>query len=145
MAIGLATMMWILPGARTIGSVAFDVNTLLYAAAATFIGFQSIIFAGFTKIYGVSEGLLPEDPRLTAAFRWVKLETGLVVGVVMAGVGFFGSAWAVSDWGATSFGELDPQRTLRLVVPATLALTLGFQVILSSFFLSVLGLSRKRG
>ncbi len=53
--------------------------------------------------------------------------------------------YSVSDWGAASFGELDPRRTLRLVVPAVLALVLGSQVILSSFFLSVLGLSRRRG
>ena len=50
----------------------------------------------------------------------------------------------MSDWGATSFGELDPQQTLRLIVPAVLSLTLGFQTILSSFFLSVLGLGRRR-
>ena len=52
--------------------------------------------------------------------------------------------WAVSDWGAQSFGDLDPQQTLRLIVPAVLSLTLGFQTILSSFFLSVLGLGRQR-
>jgi hypothetical protein len=50
----------------------------------------------------------------------------------------------VRDWRARSYGDLDQQQTLRLVVPAVLALTLGFQTVLSSFFLSVLGLSRRR-
>jgi hypothetical protein len=34
---------------------------------------------------------------------------------------------------------------LRIIVPASLALTLGIQIVLSSFFLSVLGLGRHRG
>ncbi len=41
--------------------------------------------------------------------------------------------------------HLDPKESLRIIVPAVLALTLGFQTILSSFFLSVLGLGRRRG
>jgi glycosyltransferase involved in cell wall biosynthesis len=145
MAIGLVAMVALLPGAVVIGSFAFDVNTMLYAAAAVFLGFQSVIFAVFTKVYGVSEGLLPEDERLTRLFSRVQLETGLVVGLLLALFGLAASVFAVADWGAQSFGELDPQQTLRLIVPAVLALTLGFQTILSSFFLSVLGLGRRRG
>jgi glycosyltransferase involved in cell wall biosynthesis len=145
MAIGLVAMVALLPGAVVIGSFAFDVNTMLYAAAAVFVGFQSVIFAVFTKVYGVSEGLLPEDERLTRLFSRVQLETGLVVGLLLALFGLAASVFAVADWGAQSFGELDPQQTLRLIVPAVLALTLGFQTILSSFFLSVLGLCRRRG
>jgi glycosyltransferase involved in cell wall biosynthesis len=142
---GMLGMLWILPGTRRIGSIGLDVNTLLYTAAAVFIGFQSVVFAVFTKIYAVNEGLLPEDPRLNRVFRYVNLETGLFVGIALVLVGLAGSLWAISDWGARSFGELNPQQTLRLVVPAVLALTLGFQIVLSSFFLSVLGLNRRRG
>jgi hypothetical protein len=144
MGLGLLAMLWILPGPQTIGSVTFDVNTLLYAAAAVFVGFQSVVFAVFTKIYAVNEGLLPEDPRLNALFRYVKLETGLVAGAALVLLGWIASLWAVSDWGARSFGELEPRETLRIVVPAVLALTLGFQTVLSSFFLSVLGMRRRR-
>jgi len=144
MLLGLLAMLWILPGAQTVRGIAFDVNTLLYGAAAVFIGFQSVIFAVFTKIYGVTEGILPQDPRLDGLFRYVSLESGLVAGILLILVGLGVSIWAVGNWGATSFGVLDPQRSLRLVIPAILALTVGFQVILSSFFLSVLGLSRRR-
>jgi glycosyltransferase involved in cell wall biosynthesis len=144
MAIGFAAGLAILPGAFTIGNLAFDVNTLLYAAAAIYVGFQSVIFAVFTKIYGVTEGLLPADERLNTLFKYVNLETGLLAGLGLVIVGIAGSLSAVSSWGASSFGELDPQQTLRQIVPAVLALTLGFQTMLSSFFLSVLGLGRRR-
>jgi glycosyltransferase involved in cell wall biosynthesis len=145
MAVGLLAMLWILPGPRRVGAVAFDVNTLLYAAGAVFAGFQSVVFAVFTKIYAVNEGLLPEDRRLNALFRFVKLETGLAAGGLLVIAGLAATLWALGDWGERSFGELDPRATLRIVVPAVLALTLGVQVVLSSFFLSVLGMRRRRG
>jgi glycosyltransferase involved in cell wall biosynthesis len=144
MGIGLLAMLWILPQPRAIGGVTFDINTLLYSAASVFLGFQSVIFAVFTKIYAVNEGLLPEDRRLNTLFRYVKLETGLVTGAALILAGSIGSLFAVGNWGARSFGELDPRVSMRIVVPAVLALTLGFQVVLSSFFLSVLGLRRRR-
>jgi len=142
--LGLLSILWILPGARTVGGIAFDVNTMLYGAAAVSLGFQSVLFAVFTKIYGVTEGILPEDPRLDRLFRYLTLESGLVLGIVLVLAGLVGSIWAVGSWGTASFGELDPKQSLRLVIPSVLALTVGFQVILSSFFLSVLGLSRRR-
>ena len=144
MALGLIVGAAILPERRAVGSVYLDVNTLLYASAAVFIGLQSVIFAFFSKVYGVSEGLLPPDPRLERMFTFIQLETGIGVGLVLVLLGLAASVWAVAGWGATEFGDLDPQQTLRLVVPAVTSLTVGFQLILSSFFLSVLGLRRKR-
>ena len=85
-------------------------------------------------------GLLPPDPRMIRLFRFITLETGLAIGAALAAFGFGASIYALSGWGAGSFGELDPQQVLRIVVPSTLALTLGFQIVLSSFFLSVLGM-----
>lgn len=140
---GVLTGLWLLPGPRTVGGVTFDVHTLLYAAAAIIIGFQAITFAAFTKVFAISERLLPEDPRLTRIFRVVKLETGLIVGALCIVIGLAGSLYAVGDWGVRSFGSLNPVQTLRIVIPATTLLTLGFQTMLASFFLSVLGLKRQ--
>jgi hypothetical protein len=118
---------------------------LLYAAAAISIGYQSIAFGFFTKIFAIQEGLMPADPRLDKVFRYVTLEVGLAVGAALVLSGLSGTAWAISDWGAHAFGDLQPTRTLRVIIPASLALTLGFQIVLTSFFLSVLGLGRHRG
>ncbi len=136
---------WVLPVPQTIGTVTFDVHTLLYAAAAISIGYQSIAFGFFTKIFAIQEGLIPKDPRLDPVFRYVTLEVGLSVGATLVLVGLTGTAWALSDWGARSFGDLQPTNTLRIIIPASLALTLGFQIVLSSFFLSVLRLGRHHG
>jgi glycosyltransferase involved in cell wall biosynthesis len=140
---GIALSAALLPRPRSVGNVVFDVHTLLFAAMAILIGFQSVVFATFTKVFAISEGLLPEDPRLTRMFRYITLETGLVVGVllILAGAG----AWVLGleYWRIRQFGPLDPEKTLRIVIPGVVCFTLGFQVILSSFFLSVLGMSRR--
>jgi glycosyltransferase involved in cell wall biosynthesis len=142
-ALGIAVSAFLLPGPLRIGSVVFDVHTLLFAAMAILIGFQSVIFATFTKVFAISEGLLPEDPRLTRMFRYVTLEVGLILGIllILAGAG----AWilGLEYWRIREFGALDPEKTLRIVIPGVVCFTLGFQVVLSSFFLSVLGMSRR--
>jgi hypothetical protein len=140
---GSAAMVWLILGPRIVGKVTLDVDTLVYAALAVSLGYQSVIFALFTKVFAISEKLLPPDPRLDKVFQYVTLESGLVAGGVMVMTGLLVSFWAVSFWHAHSFGALDPSHALRLVVPAALLIQLGIQTVLSSFFLSVLGLRRR--
>lgn len=126
-----------------VGDTVFDVQTLLYCAIAIIIGFQAVVFAVFTKVFAISEGLLPEDPRLDRAFKYVTLETGLLVGVLLVLGGVAGTAWAIRLWEFENFGRLDSTQTLRTVIPSATALALGCQALLSSFYLSVLGLKRR--
>jgi glycosyltransferase involved in cell wall biosynthesis len=133
----------LLRGPVKVGGVVFDVDTLLFAAMAILIGFQSVVFAMFTKVFAISEGLLPEDARLSRVFRYVTLESGLLAGALLALTG--GGSWilGLAFWQSQHFGPLDSEQTLRIVIPGVVCLTLGFQIILSSFFLSVLGMSRR--
>lgn len=141
--LGLGVSVWLLPGPQTVGTVTFDYHTLLFGAMAVLIGFESINFAAFTKLFAISERLLPEDPRLNKVFRYVTLETGLVLGalLILAGAGIW--VFGLNYWKAHHFGPLDPDKTLRIVIPGFVALTLGIQIVLSSFFLSVLGMGRR--
>jgi hypothetical protein len=142
-AVGIAVGVLLLPGPFMVGKVVLDIGTLLFAAMAVLIGFQSIVFAGFTKLFGISEGLLPEDPRLTRLFRYVTLEVGLVVGVLLILAGTGAWVFGLEYWRSHHFGPIDPEKTLRIVIPGLVCFTLGFQTVLSSFFLSVLGMSRR--
>ncbi|GET37520.1 glycosyltransferase family 2 protein [Microseira wollei] len=135
MLLGLISTLWFLPTPR--------VHTLLYSSAAIIIGFQTVTFAVFTKAFAISEGLLPEDPRLKRVFRYINLEVGLIVGNALWLIGMAGSIYAFSTWKANLFGELDPANTMRIVIPSVTCLALGLQVIFSSFFLSVIGLKRR--
>jgi glycosyltransferase involved in cell wall biosynthesis len=134
----------LLPGDVALGALHLGVHTMLYAAMAILIGYQAVTFAVFTKVFAIAEGLLPEDPRLNRTFRYVTLEAGLVVGFALVLAGAAGTLYAFSYWSSTTFGPLRPEKMLRIVIPAVLALVLGCQTILSSFFLSVLGLRVRR-
>jgi glycosyltransferase involved in cell wall biosynthesis len=140
---GLLVGLWLFPGPRKLGGVTIDVHTMLYAALAVVVGFQAVVFAVFTKVFAISEGLLPEDPRLNRVFRYVTLEVGLIIGVLLLLAGLAGSLYAYLYWGEHSFGPLNTSQTMRSVIPSVTALTLGSQTILSSFFLSILGLRRR--
>jgi glycosyltransferase involved in cell wall biosynthesis len=141
--LGLAGCTWLLPGPRVVYGVEFDVHTLLYAFVFVLLGFQFVSFAVFTKVFAISEGLLPEDPRLTRVFRFLTLEVGLAAGALLVALGIGGSILAVSGWAKESFGALDAGHTLRIVMPSVFSLTLGVQVICASFFQSILSLRRR--
>jgi glycosyltransferase involved in cell wall biosynthesis len=143
MLLGFAVGAAILPGSLRVGRLGFDAQSLIYAGMAILIGFQAVVFAVFSKVFAIREGLLPEDPRLQRAMTHVTLEGGLVVGALLVVCGLAGSLYAVGVWGESAFGELNPLETLRLIVPSAVSLTLGFQLVLCSFFLSVLGLRRR--
>jgi glycosyltransferase involved in cell wall biosynthesis len=140
---GLLTSLWLFAGPQVVGRVTLDVHSLLYAATAVLLGFQAVTFAAFTKLFAVSEGLLPTDPLLDTLFRVITLEVGLVIGAFLILIGLGGSLYALGIWGSYHFGPLDTSKTMRMVIPSTVSLTLGCQIIFSSFFLSVLGLNRK--
>ncbi|MCE9556678.1 MAG: glycosyltransferase family 2 protein [Planctomycetes bacterium] len=144
MAIGLLTGLWIWPHPRQIGSVVFDVHTMLFSAAAALIGYQAVIFACLSKIFVINEGLLPADPKLNRLFSVLTLERGVMLGMLIVLLGLFGAIWALANWSNRSFGTLDPQRTLRYVIPSVFALVIGSQTILFSLFSSVLGLHLRK-
>lgn len=141
--VGLATCIWLMPGPRRVGNVVFDFHTLAYGFGAILVGFQLLAFAVFTKVFAITEGLLPEDPRLNRVFEYIKLETGLLAGALCVALGVAGSLLAVSTWARSSFGPITSDNLLRLVMLSVFALILGPQIIFSSFFLSILGLRRR--
>jgi hypothetical protein len=140
--LGMAGYGIAMPG-MTFYGVTFDAHTLLFASLAIICGYQSIVFALLTKAFAISEGLLPEDPRMNRFFQFVNLEKGLVFSSIALFVGVTLLMAAVNDWRQASFGQLDYAQTMRLVVPGATLTALAFQTILSSFFVSILGMRRR--
>jgi glycosyltransferase involved in cell wall biosynthesis len=143
MGAGLVVGLLLLQGPIFIGGLGFDAQTLLYAAAAIVLGFQAIAFGVFTKVFAISEGLLPEDPKLNVTTIKLNLEKGLILGTCLIITGLVCSVYSVLTWKQSHFGILNPARTLRIIIPAITALIIGVQIVFSSLFLSVLGLRRR--
>lgn len=131
-----------MPGITTFG-VTFDAHTLLFSSLFLLLGYQSILFAIFAKTFAISEGLLPENRRMIQFYKLVNLERGLVMGAGALIVGLVLLLSAVNQWRIIDFGHLDYAKTMRWVIPGVTLTALGFQTILSSFFISILGMRRR--
>lgn len=123
--------------------ISFGPHTLLVSSLAFLLGYQSILFAIFTKTFAISEGLMPADPRIDRFYEMIDLEKGLVVGVLSFVVGLGLISHTANTWWASGFGPLDYESTLRWVIPGVTLAALGFQTMLSGFFVSILGMGRR--
>jgi glycosyltransferase involved in cell wall biosynthesis len=143
-AIGLLSMVLLLFGERTVGTVTFDIHTMYYGSLAVVVGFQSVLFWICAKLYGMREGIVPHDSRFVAAMRLLTLESCLIAAGLLLVFGFALGATALTAWGSTGFGALFPDRMMRLVIPSGTAILLGFQLAYAAFFLNVLGIRADR-
>ena len=141
---GLVTMIWLLPGPRRIGDVSLDIHTLLYAAVAVIVGFQSVQFWAFAQVYGMREGIVPLDPRFRRLIGIATIERGLITGAVLLLIGVVLGVVALGSWSSAAFGSLAPAATMRLVIPSAACIVLGFEIGYGSFFLSVIQIRATR-
>ncbi len=131
-----------LPGVQIAGA-RLDVHTLLVSSLTLILGYQSILFGIFSKTFVIHEGLLPEDRRLTRLFESFGLEWGLAIGTTafLAGIGLLSAV--LLQWSIVEFGPLDYPITMRYVIPGVTICAVGFQTILASFVMSILGLGQR--
>ena len=141
--IGIVVSAWLLPGPRAIGRITLDINTLTYAAFLILAGFQAVIFAIFSKVFAITEGLLPQDDQIEWLLKQITLERGLMLSSLLIITGLGSSLAAIAYWSSRQFGPIDPSFSMRLVIPGIILFALGLQVLFSGFFMSILLLKRK--
>ena len=141
--IGVILSLWLLPGPQTVGRWTFDVDTLTYSLGMVLIGAHISVFAVSARVFGTQEGFLPPNPKFERIFNYINLEVGLLFGCALLLVGFGILGYAVHIWHGTGFGDLSPQRMLRLTLPSATCFMLGVEAIFGSFFLSLLGMNRR--
>ncbi|AYQ27905.1 MULTISPECIES: glycosyltransferase family 2 protein [unclassified Polaromonas] len=136
--VGLLGFAVLLHGPLDLVTVGLDIHSLLYMAAATVLGAQMVQLAVLTKWMGVLSGVVPPQRWLLRWAPYLKLETGLVLGV---GLGALGLAWSVElvlDWRDAGFGAMDPSRTMRGAIPAVTLMILGVQAATAALFAGAL-------
>lgn len=139
--LGVLGTAFLVAAPREIYGISFDVGTQLVAAMSIVLGLQLVSFACFTKVFGIAEGLLPDDPQFTSLFRLLNLERGIVAGLLSFLVGFGLLLFDLWQWKQAGFGALSYADNLQILVPAVTAMMVGTQIVFASFFLSVLGMN----
>lgn len=140
--LSVGLMAALLPGPLHLGALELDVHSLVVANAGAVFGAQLILFFLLAKQFAADEGIIPSGRRFERVRRAITLEGALVAGGVLLALGVGGVAAAAVQWGMAGFGELDYQQTMRFVVPATGAMTLGLEVLFLGFLSSLLDLRR---
>jgi glycosyltransferase involved in cell wall biosynthesis len=141
--VGLLISLWLLPGPQTIGRWTFDVDTLTYSLGLVLIGAHISVFAVSARVFGTQEGFLPPNPKFERIFNYINLEVGLIFGGTLLLIGLVILGYAIHIWHGADFGDLSPQRMLRLTLPSATCFMLGVEAIFGSFFLSLLGMNRR--
>jgi hypothetical protein len=95
-------------------------------------------------VYAGSEGFLPEEPKVTRLLEKLSLERGLLLGAAIGAAGLAGLIFSLLYWNGQKFSHLNYEHSLRLMIPSVTALIVSCQVILGTFFLSILGIKHTR-
>ena len=95
--------------------------------------------------------LLPVDPddhrdrfRVQRVLGKLSLERGLILGALIGLAGLAGLIFSLLYWNTQKFHQLNYEHALRLMIPSVTALIVSCQVILGTFFLSILGIKHTR-
>jgi glycosyltransferase involved in cell wall biosynthesis len=135
-AIGVAAELAILKGPLIIGGVGFDVHTMLYAAGATILGTQLVLFALLARVVGVLKNVLPMSPALSRFLHRFTLERGILLGASLGAAGLGLAIYSVASWAQARLAALDPQIMMRVAIPSVTMMLAGAEIIFASFLLA---------
>ncbi|GAC1321387.1 MAG: glycosyltransferase family 2 protein [Chloroflexota bacterium] len=138
--LGLATMLFLLPGPKIINGHFIDYHFMFLASLLTIVGFQVLLTGFYAKAYAFTHRFAPDDRMIQWFYRYFSLEAWMLMGfaVFLIGAGIDGAIFIT--WIRHSFHGLFAVR------PALLSLTLmviGLQLVFSSFLLSILNINTK--
>jgi hypothetical protein len=133
--IGVAAEVAILRGPVVIAGVGFDIHTMLYAAGATILGVQLVLFSLLARTVGVLKNLLPISPPLARFLRVFTLERGIFLGLSLGLAGLGLAGYSVENWAHMRLAALDPATMMRVAIPSVTLMLAGAEIVFASFLL----------
>ena len=134
--VGLFAQLAILRGPVVINGVGFDIHTMLYAAGASVLGLQLVVFALLARAIGCLKGVLPMTSGFRRLLNAYTLERGIAIGVLIGLSGFALAATSIQLWFAAHLAALDPTAMMRYAIPSVTLLIAGAEIVFASFVLS---------
>jgi hypothetical protein len=139
--LGLAVGVPLLSQPIQLSSIRLGLDTLIYCSTCVVTGFQAILFSLLSRVYAIREGLYPETAWDHTFVRRIAIEHGLVTGAGILLIGLAAALYAVWHWKQHAFGDLDTERIARIVIPSSVAISLGIEIMLFSLLLSTFSLN----
>ncbi|MFZ0498502.1 MAG: glycosyltransferase family 2 protein [Steroidobacteraceae bacterium] len=135
---GVAGELAILRGPVIIHGVGFDIHSMLFAAGATVLGLQLLLFSLMARTIGVLKGLLPMTTTLARFLRLFTLERGILLGISLGMAGLALAGYSVDAWAHARLGALDPVSMMRIAIPSVTLMLSGGEVLFASFLLGLI-------
>jgi glycosyltransferase involved in cell wall biosynthesis len=134
-ALGVSAELVILRGPVIIDGVGFDIHTMLYAAGASVLGVQLVLFSLVARTIGVLKNLLPMTPTLARFLRVFTLERGILLGLSLLAAGLGLAIYSVASWAHARLAAIDPVTMMRVAIPSVTAMLAGAEIVFASFLL----------
>jgi hypothetical protein len=141
--VSLLLFLLLLGGPLRLGSVTFDISTLILAGSGLVTGIQTVLIGVLAKAAATGLGLVPPTPLLARLQGRGPVELGLLAGAILLLLGLGYVLWAVESWRKAGFGDLSPGESVRIVVPAVTAIAIGIQLAFSGFVLATIEFGRE--
>jgi len=133
--IGIAAELAILHGPIVIGGVGFDIHTMLYAAGATILGVQLVLFSLLARTVGVLKNVLPMSPPLKRFLNVFTVERGILTGLSLGLLGLGLAVYSLENWAHARLAALDPATMMRIAIPSVTLMLAGAEIVFASFLL----------
>ena len=127
----------------TVNSIRFSIHTLLYCACLIVLGLSILQMYLIVKVYAYNHRFLPHN-----RIDWnkkVQEDRIIGLGALTVLLGIILSIIAVETWKSYGMGDLNAEQTMRIVIPAVLCLTVGFQEIFTGFIIGVMKVRTETG
>jgi hypothetical protein len=108
---------------------------MLYAAGATILGVQLVLFSLLARTVGVLKNLLPMTPSLARFLSVFTLERGILLGMLLGLTGLGLAVFSVENWAHARLAALDPATMMRVAIPSVTLMLAGAEILFASFLL----------
>jgi glycosyltransferase involved in cell wall biosynthesis len=136
--IGISAEIVILHGPIVVGGVGFDIHTMLYAAGATILGVQLVLFSLLARTVGVLKNVLPMSLPLARFLRVFTVERGILTGLSLGLVGLGLAVYSLENWAHARLAALDPATMMRIAIPSVTLMLAGAEIVFASFLLGLI-------
>jgi glycosyltransferase involved in cell wall biosynthesis len=140
--VGLLLTLALVRGPLYLGEIYFGIHFMVLGSLLAVLGMQMLSFGISARAYAFNERLIRKDRLVQSFLSRYSLERGLSLGVLVGSLGLALLLNILIQWlsGDANFGALIH---LHEAIAASTLTIIGAQIVISSFFISLLSLHRQ--